>query len=81
MKPVIEENLSVDGKWFYLSTSLAEIRGQMGANIECMRNERLDSLNNEYYADKFEDILTRLKDVQEFLYTQRAASIEVNVKK
>ena len=81
MKKIIEENLSKDKKYFYLTGLLSEVTGQLDGNVDSMRDDNLTSLDKKYFADKIEAINNKLMEFKEFLYDQKMLTIRVDLEK
>ena len=81
MKRVIEENLSKDKKYFYLTGLLSEVTGQLDGNVDSMRDDNLTSLDKKYFADKIEAINNKLIEFRDFLYEQELLTIKVDPEK
>ncbi len=81
MKKIIEENLSKDKKYFYLTGLLSEVTGQLNGNVDSMRDDNLSSLDKKYFADKIEAINNKLIEFRDFLYEQELLTIKVNPEK
>ena len=81
MKKIIEENLSKDKKYFYLTGLLSEVTGQLDGNVDSMRDDNLTSLDKKYFADKIEAINNKLIEFKEFLYEQEMLTIRVDLEK
>ena len=81
MKKIIEENLSKDKKYFYLTGLLSEVTGQLDGNVDSMRDDNLSSLDKKYFADKIEAINNKLIEFKEFLYEQEMLTIRVDLEK
>lgn len=81
MKKIIEENLSKDKKYFYLTGLLSEVTGQLNGNVDSMRDDNLSSLDKKYFADKIEAINNKLIEFKEFLYEQEMLTIKVDPEK
>ena len=81
MKKIIEENLSKDKKYFYLTGLLSEVTGQLNGNVDSMRDDNLSSLDKKYFADKIEAINNKLIEFKEFLYEQEMLTIRVDLEK
>ena len=81
MKKIIEENLSKDKKYFYLTGLLSEVTGQLDGNVDSMRDDNLSSLDKKYFADKIEAINNKLIEFKEFLYEQEMLTIKVDPEK
>ena len=81
MKRVIEENLSKDKKYFYLTGLLSEVTGQLDGNVGSMRDDNLTSLDKKYFAEKIEAINNKLIEFRDFLYEQELLTIKVNPEK
>ena len=81
MKKIIEENLSKDKKYFYLTGLLSQVTGQLDGNVDSMRDDNLTSLDKKYFAEKIEVINNKLSEFREFLYEQEMLTIEVNPEK
>jgi len=81
MKRVIEENLSKDKKYFYLTGLLSEVTGQLDGNVDSMRDDNLTSLDKKYFAEKIEAINNKLIEFRDFLYEQELLTIKVNPEK
>ena len=81
MKRVIEENLSKDKKYFYLTGLLSEVTGQLDGNVDSMRDDNLNSLDKKYFAEKIEAINNKLIEFRDFLYEQELLTIKVNPEK
>ena len=81
MKKVIEENLSKDKKYFYLTGLLSEVTGQLDGNVDSMRDDNLSSLDKKYFAEKIEAINNKLIEFRDFLYEQELLTIKVNPEK
>lgn len=81
MKKIIEENLSKDKKYFYLTGLLSEVTGQLDGNVDSMRDDNLTSLDKKYFADKIEAINNKLIEFKEFLYEQEMLTIKVDPEK
>jgi hypothetical protein len=64
---IVENNLSDDESYFYLSGALATITGQLSGHVESMRNDSLTSLDKKYFAEKIEELTNDLKEVREWL--------------
>jgi hypothetical protein len=81
MKKVIEENLSKDKKYFYLTGMLSQLTGQLDGNVGSMRDDNLTSLDKKYFAEKIEAINNKLIEFRDFLYEQELLTIAVNPEK
>ena len=81
MKKIIEENLSKDKKYFYLTGLLSEVTGQLDGNVDSMRDDNLTSLDKKYFAEKIEAINNKLIEFRDFLYEQELLTIKVNPEK
>lgn len=81
MKKIIEENLSKDKKYFYLTGLLSQVTGQLDGNVDSMRDDNLTSLDKKYFADKIEAINNKLIEFKEFLYEQEMLTIRVDLEK
>jgi len=81
MKRVIEENLSKDKKYFYLTGLLSEVTGQLDGNVGSMRDDNLTSLDKKYFAEKIEAINNKLIEFRDFLYEQELLTIKVDPEK
>ena len=81
MKKIIEENLSKDKKYFYLTGLLSQVTGQLDGNVDSMRDDNLTSLDKKYFADKIEAINNKLIEFKEFLYDQKMLTIRVDLEK
>ena len=81
MKKIIEENLSKDKKYFYLTGLLSEVTGQLDGNVDSMRDDNLSSLDKKYFAEKIEAINNKLIEFRDFLYEQELLTIKVNPEK
>ena len=81
MKKIIEENLSKDKKYFYLTGLLSEVTGQLDGNVDSMRDDNLTSLDKKYFEDKIEAINNKLIEFKEFLYDQKMLTIRVDLEK
>ena len=79
MKKIIEENLSKDKKYFYLTGLLSQVTGQLDGNVDSMRDDNLTSLDKKYFADKIEAINNKLIEFKEFLYEQEMLTIRVDL--
>ena len=81
MKKIIEENLSKDKKYFYLTGLLSQVTGQLDGNVGSMRDDNLTSLDKKYFAEKIEAINNKLIEFKEFLYEQEMLTIRVDLEK
>jgi len=81
MKRVIEENLSKDKKYFYLTGLLSQVTGQLDGNVGSMRDDNLTSLDKKYFAEKIEAINNKLIEFRDFLYEQELLTIKVDPEK
>ena len=81
MKKIIEENLSKDKKYFYLTGMLSQLTGQLDGNVGSMRDDNLTSLDKKYFAEKIEAINNKLIEFRDFLYEQELLTIAVNPEK
>ena len=81
MKKIIEENLSKDKKYFYLTGLLSQVTGQLDGNVDSMRDDNLTSLDKKYFAEKIEAINNKLIEFRDFLYEQELLTIKVNPEK
>ena len=80
MNKLIENHMSDDKKYFYPTGVLAEVCGQMSGNVQTMRDENLDSLDKNYYADRFEELKNTLTDLREYLFDCNQYYIPTNKK-
>jgi len=66
-KTFIENNMSDDDSYFYLSGALATITGQLSGHVVSMKDDSLTSLDKKYFAEKIEELTNDLKEVREWL--------------
>ena len=79
MNKIIEQHLSEDKKLFFTTGVLAEVVGRMHGNVTTMRDESLDSLSKDYYADKFEELTDILEDLREYLFDLNQHYVKTNI--
>ena len=68
MNKLIKDNLSDSKKHFYPTGVLAEVIGRMSGNVQTMRDINLDSLDKDYYADRFDELIDVLTDLREYMF-------------
>jgi len=80
MNKLIKDHLSDNKKAFFPTGVLAEVIGRMSGNVKTMRDINLDSLDKEYYADRFDELIDVLTDLREYMFDINQYMLPTNKK-
>lgn len=78
-KTFIEDNMSDDDSYFYLSGALATITGQLSGHVASMKDNSLTSLDKKYFAEKIEELTNDLKEIREWLVNNNYFTVAKNL--
>lgn len=78
-KTFIEDYMSDDDSYFYLSSALATITGQLSGTVASMKDNSLTSLDKKYFAEKIEELTNDLKEIREWLVNNDYFTVAKNL--